>query len=163
MLLAVLIGASKLPKIEHGGSRAWRKLSTIPSGNIPILFSERIGIFAYVGAEVSIGSFLVNYFWPAGASRDCPPKPRPALSRFTGAARWLGRFLGAPLLRGSRPACCSPLRDPAAALVTLHAAGGHTAMWTILAVGFFNSIMFPTIFSLGVAELGPLTGNGSGS
>jgi FHS family L-fucose permease-like MFS transporter len=40
--------------------------------------------------------------------------------------------------------------------------GGHTAMWTILAVGFFNSIMFPTIFSMGVAELGPLTGNGSG-
>jgi FHS family L-fucose permease-like MFS transporter len=40
--------------------------------------------------------------------------------------------------------------------------GGHTAMWSILAVGFFNSIMFPTIFSLGVAELGPLTGNGSG-
>jgi FHS family L-fucose permease-like MFS transporter len=40
--------------------------------------------------------------------------------------------------------------------------GGHTAMWAILAVGLFNSIMFPTIFSLGVAELGPLTGNGSG-
>jgi MFS transporter, FHS family, L-fucose permease len=39
---------------------------------------------------------------------------------------------------------------------------GHFAMWIILAVGFFNSIMFPTIFSLGVAELGPLTGNGSG-
>jgi FHS family L-fucose permease-like MFS transporter len=39
---------------------------------------------------------------------------------------------------------------------------GHTAMWTILAVGLFNSIMFPTIFSLGVAELGPLTGNASG-
>jgi FHS family L-fucose permease-like MFS transporter len=40
--------------------------------------------------------------------------------------------------------------------------GGHTAMWTILAVGLFNSIMFPTIFSLGVAELGTLTGNASG-
>jgi hypothetical protein len=40
--------------------------------------------------------------------------------------------------------------------------GGHIAMWRILAVGFFNSIMFPTIFSLGVAELGPLTGTGSG-
>jgi len=39
---------------------------------------------------------------------------------------------------------------------------GRFAMWSILAVGFFNSIMFPTIFSLGVAELGPLTGNGSG-
>jgi len=40
--------------------------------------------------------------------------------------------------------------------------GGHTAMWSILAVGLFNSIMFPTIFSLGLAELGPLTGSGSG-
>ena len=39
---------------------------------------------------------------------------------------------------------------------------GHTAMWSILAVGFFNSIMFPTIFSLGEAELGPLSGSGSG-
>jgi MFS transporter, FHS family, L-fucose permease len=39
---------------------------------------------------------------------------------------------------------------------------GHTAMWSVLAVGLFNSIMFPTIFSLGVAELGPLTGIGSG-
>jgi MFS transporter, FHS family, L-fucose permease len=42
------------------------------------------------------------------------------------------------------------------------ATGGRTAMWSILGVGFFNSIMFPTIFSLGVAELGPLTGSGSG-
>jgi len=40
--------------------------------------------------------------------------------------------------------------------------GGHTAMWTILCVGFFNSIMFPTIFTLGEAELGALTGSGSG-
>jgi FHS family L-fucose permease-like MFS transporter len=40
--------------------------------------------------------------------------------------------------------------------------GGHVAMWSILAVGFFNSIMFPSIFTLGVAELGPLTGDGSG-
>lgn len=39
---------------------------------------------------------------------------------------------------------------------------GHTAIWCMLAVGLFNSIMFPTIFSLGVAELGSLTGNASG-
>jgi FHS family L-fucose permease-like MFS transporter len=39
---------------------------------------------------------------------------------------------------------------------------GHVAMWSMIAVGFFNSIMFPSIFTLGVAELGPLTGNGSG-
>jgi len=39
---------------------------------------------------------------------------------------------------------------------------GPVAMWSILLVGFFNSIMFPSIFTLGVAELGPLTGDGSG-
>jgi MFS transporter, FHS family, L-fucose permease len=39
---------------------------------------------------------------------------------------------------------------------------GHFAMWSILLVGFFNSIMFPTIFTLGIAELGPLTGKASG-
>jgi len=39
---------------------------------------------------------------------------------------------------------------------------GQLAMWSIILVGFFNSIMFPSIFTLGVAELGPLTGDGSG-
>jgi FHS family L-fucose permease-like MFS transporter len=39
---------------------------------------------------------------------------------------------------------------------------GHVAMWSILLVGFFNSVMFPSIFTLGIAELGPLTGDGSG-
>ena len=76
----------------------------------------------------------------------------------------VGRFLGAGLLRRFKPGrllavfaiCAGTL--VAASMVL----GGHTAMWTILAVGFFNSIMFPTIFSLGVAELGPLTGSGSG-
>jgi FHS family L-fucose permease-like MFS transporter len=76
----------------------------------------------------------------------------------------IGRFLGAGLLRrfklGTVLALCAIF---AAALVTASMLlDGHAAMWTILAVGLFNSIMFPTIFSLGVAELGPLTGNGSG-
>jgi MFS transporter, FHS family, L-fucose permease len=49
------------------------------------------------------------------------------------------------------------------ALVAVSMLGtGHIAMWSIILVGFFNSIMFPSIFTLGVAELGPLTGDGSG-
>jgi FHS family L-fucose permease-like MFS transporter len=76
----------------------------------------------------------------------------------------LGRFLGAGLLRKFKAgrllgafAICTSL------LVSLSMlTHGHFAMWSMLAVGFFNSIMFPTIFSLGVAELGPLTGNASG-
>jgi FHS family L-fucose permease-like MFS transporter len=76
----------------------------------------------------------------------------------------IGRFLGAGLLRrfkaGQLLALCAVV---AAALVCASMlTGGHTAMWSILAVGLFNSIMFPTIFSLGVAELGHLTGSGSG-
>jgi len=76
----------------------------------------------------------------------------------------IGRFLGAPFLRRLKPGyllgCCAIC---AATLVTVSMLiDGHAAMWTILAVGLFNSIMFPTVFSLGVAELGPLTGNGSG-
>jgi MFS transporter, FHS family, L-fucose permease len=76
----------------------------------------------------------------------------------------VGRFLGAGLLRRFKPGSLLGLCAIAAALlVTISmAATGHVAMWTILAVGLFNSIMFPTIFSLGVAELGPLTGNASG-
>lgn len=51
----------------------------------------------------------------------------------------------------------------AALLVTVSVlTSGHLAMWSILAVGLFNSIMFPCIFTMGIAELGPLTGDGSG-
>src|SRR4051812_35556688 len=76
----------------------------------------------------------------------------------------IGRFLGALLLRLFKPTSLLTLSTSAAALlVTISMiSGGHTAMWSIIAVGFFNSIMFPTIFSLGLAELGPLTGSGSG-
>ena len=66
LLLAVLIGVSRLPKIENATRRFGEKESSI-WGHPNLLFGA-IGIFAYVGAEVSIGSFLVNYFWPA---RDC--------------------------------------------------------------------------------------------
>jgi FHS family L-fucose permease-like MFS transporter len=76
----------------------------------------------------------------------------------------VGRFLGAPLLARFKPgyllAICAVV---AGALITASMAlNGHLAMWTILAVGLFNSIMFPTIFSLGEAELGSLSGTGSG-
>jgi MFS transporter, FHS family, L-fucose permease len=76
----------------------------------------------------------------------------------------VGRFVGAGLLQRFRPGYLLALSAiVAAALVTASMLlSGHMAMWTMLAVGFFNSIMFPTIFSLGEAELGPLSGSGSG-
>ena len=160
-LLALLINASRLPKIETAASRSERAGDSVRRH--PNLVFGAIGIFAYVGAEVSIGSFLVNYFGLRDIAGMSAVTAAGYVSFYWGGAM-IGRFLGAAVLRrvkaGYVLAACAVC---ASALVTASMmTGGVTAMWTILAVGFFNSIMFPTIFSLGVAELGPLTGNGSG-
>jgi len=162
LMLAVVIGASKLPKIEHAAPRAGESVQDSIWRHPNLLFGA-LGIFAYVGAEVSIGSFLVNYFGLPGIAGMSAKDAAGYVSFYWGGAM-IGRFLGAAVLRrikaGNVLALCA---IAAAALITMSMlTGGHLAMWTILAVGFFNSIMFPTIFSLGVAELGPLTGNGSG-
>jgi MFS transporter, FHS family, L-fucose permease len=162
VLLAVLIGTFKLPQIEHAAHRPGENVND-SIWKHPNLILAAIGIFTYVGAEVSIGSFLVNYFGLPEIAGFSARTAAGFVSFYWGGAM-IGRFLGAALLRWFKPghllglcAVCG------AALVTVSmAVDGHAAMWSILAVGFFNSIMFPTIFSLGVAELGPLTGNGSG-
>jgi FHS family L-fucose permease-like MFS transporter len=162
VLLAILIGTSKLPQIEAATTRIGEKIDDSIWKHPSLLFGA-IGIFAYVGAEVSIGSFLVNYFGlPQIAS--LPAKTAAGYVSFYWGGAMIGRFVGALLLRRFKPAFLLVLcTSAAAALVTTSMIlGGHRAMWSILAVGFFNSIMFPTIFTMGVAELGPLTGSGSG-
>jgi len=161
VLLAVLIGTFTLPKIETEKSSGESANDSI--WKHPNLVLGAIGIFTYVGAEVSIGSFLVNYFsLPEIAGLSA--RTAAGFVSFFWAGTMIGRFVGAGLLRrikaGYLLALCGIC---AATLVTVSMlTDGRTAMWSILAVGFFNSIMFPTIFSLGVAELGPLTGNASG-
>ncbi len=162
VLLAVLIGTFKLPRIETAASGSG-ELVNDSIWKHPNLVLGALGLFAYVGAEVSIGSFLVNYFGLPEIANLSPKTAAGYVSFYWGGAM-VGRFLGAGLLQRFKPGnllgLCAIF---AAALATASMLlGGHTAMWTILAVGFCNSIMFPTIFSLGVAELGPLTGNGSG-
>jgi FHS family L-fucose permease-like MFS transporter len=160
LLLAILIGLAKLPKIEHCirqekvQDSIWRH---------PSLVLGAIGIFAYVGAEVSIGSFLVNYFGTPEIANMSAKTAAGFVSFYWGGAM-VGRFLGAALLRRFKPPRLLAVAAIAAGILVIISmlSGGRLAMWTILSVGFFNSIMFPTIFSLGVAELGPLTGDGSG-
>ena len=162
LVLAIGIGISKLPKIEHAEPRAGESGQDSIWKHPNLLFGA-LGIFAYVGAEVSIGSFLVNYFGLPGIAGMSARDAAGYVSFYWGGAM-IGRFLGAPVLQRIKAGnVLSVCAIAAAVLVTASMmTGGHTAMWAILAVGFFNSIMFPTIFSLGVAELGPLTGNGSG-
>jgi FHS family L-fucose permease-like MFS transporter len=162
VLLAVLIGTFKLPKIETASYRPGEKVND-SIWKHPNLLLGAIGIFTYVGAEVSIGSFLVNYFGLPEIANLSAKTAAGFVSFYWGGAM-VGRFLGAGLLRRFRPGSLLALCATVAVILVAASMllGGHTAMWTILAVGLFNSIMFPTIFSLGVAELGPLTGNGSG-
>src|SRR5580704_5509544 len=162
VLLAVLIGTFKLPKIETEGSLPGEKVNDSIWKHRNLVLGA-IGLFSYVGAEVSIGSFLVNYFGlPEIASLSA--KTAAGFVSFYWGGAMIGRFLGAGLLRRMKAEYLLALCAITAAVLVVVSmlSGGYTAMWTILAVGFFNSIMFPTIFSLGLAELGPLTGNGSG-
>jgi len=154
--------ASKLPRIESGAYHPGEKVND-SIWKHPNLVLGAIGIFTYVGAEVSIGSFLVNYFGLPEIAGLSAMTAAGFVSFYWGGAM-LGRFVGAGFLRRFRAgyllAICAMI---AAMLVTVSMlVDGRTAMWSILAVGLFNSIMFPTIFSLAVAELGPVTGNGSG-
>ena len=162
VLLAVLIATFKLPALETVAYRTGAKVGD-SVWRYPNLIFGALGIFAYVGAEVSIGSFLVNYLGQADIAGLSAEAAAGYVSFYWGGAM-VGRFLGAALLRristGHLLAVCAV---STAALVTVSMlSNGHTAMWSILAVGFFNSIMFPSIFSLAVAELGPLTGSASG-
>ena len=162
LLLAVMIALSKLPTIAHAEYRPGAK-GQDSVWKHPNLILGALGIFAYVGAEVSVGSFLVNYFGQADIAGLSAKSAAGFVSFYWGGAM-VGRFLGAAVLRkiktGHLLALCAVCT--AALVVISMLSNGHVAMWSILAVGFFNSIMFPSIFSLGVAELGPLTGNGSG-
>ncbi len=121
-----------------------------------------LGLFAYVGAEVAIGSLLVNYM---GLPRVAGLRESVAanyLSLYWGGAM-LGRFAGAAVLQRVRTA---PVLATAAALacalvLTSVFTTGHVAMFALLLVGFCNSIMFPSIFTLGIRDLGALTSKGS--
>jgi MFS transporter, FHS family, L-fucose permease len=162
VVLAIAIGSFKLPKIEHAQHKVGERVNDSIWRHPNLIFGA-ISIFVYVGAEVSIGSFLVNYFSQPdiGAMTE---KAAASFVAFYWGGAMVGRFIGSGLLQKMRTGrllgICSVC---AAALVTISMLStGHFAMWSIILVGFFNSIMFPSIFTLGVAELGPLTGDGSG-
>jgi FHS family L-fucose permease-like MFS transporter len=162
VLLAVAIGTFHLPKIEHAQHKVGEKVNDSIWKHPSLIFGA-IAIFVYVGGEVSIGSFLVNYFTQPEIG-GLTEKIAASFVAFYWGGAMVGRFIGSAILqkmstRGLLGICAVC----AAALVAISMLStGHLAMYSIILVGFFNSIMFPSIFTLGVAELGPLTGDGSG-
>jgi len=126
------------------------------------LLMGAIGIFVYVGAEVSIGSFLINYFGLPQITNLSPERAANYVAFYWGGAM-VGRFIGSGLLRKLRTGMVLGAAALVACLLVIISmlTHGNVAMWSILAVGLFNSVMFPSIFTLGLANLGALTSKGS--
>jgi FHS family L-fucose permease-like MFS transporter len=138
------------------------------AGSLALLRRPRLGfgvaaIFLYVGAEVTIGSLMVNYLMQAGTLGLDQRTAGERIALYWGGAM-VGRFVGAGLLRVIAPGkVLAGAAIGAGALAAISATThGPVAGWSLLSVGLTNSIMFPTIFSLAVEGLGEKTPQGSG-
>lgn len=184
-ILAIVFAFIKLPKVMQESPKGGY-LSLLKN---KLMMMGALGIFLYVGAEVAIGSFLVNYFNDMNlaiivAENDMMMKiantiasifnksfsnsdPKSLLGIFVifywGGAM-MGRFVGAYLTKIMSPG--KVLSIFALLAVTMISISMNTqgliSMWSILAVGLFNSIMFPTIFTLTLEGLGDLKAQASG-
>jgi FHS family L-fucose permease-like MFS transporter len=185
-LLALLLSRVQLPQIlsSGGGGRSYREVLRNKR-----LLGGAMGIFVYVGAEVAIGSYMVNYGLDLGVASEV--LKHPVLRPLVEAAAWLkggdvsgmdakaaigalltfywggamvGRFVGSGLMQRWAPGKILGLFASFAAMLVVASAvsSGILALVFLLAVGLMNSVMFPTIFTLGIEELGELKPLGSG-
>jgi FHS family L-fucose permease-like MFS transporter len=161
-VVAAMVWANRKKLVEH----------TSPESSIFSAFSllrqprfafGALCIFLYVGAEVAVGSLIVNYlmqFDVLGLGAEAAGKHVPL---YWGGAM-VGRFLGAYVLRICSPGKVLAVAGGLAALLLLvsSTSTGAVAGWSLLAIGLVNSIMFPTIFTLASEGLGERAAEGSG-
>ena len=161
VLAAVMFRFIKLPRIASVESDQSKDDENI--WNRRSLVLGALAIFLYVGGEVSIGSFLVNYFAEPSIAGLSHLEAGEMVAYYWGAAM-IGRLVGAAAMNYVAPTKYLSLNALIAIVMIIVSmnTSGSVAMWSILAVGFFNSIMFPTIFTLAVKGLGSLTSKGSG-
>ncbi len=161
--LGILIFLSALPTLTTAAELDTRRITKNPLWKNRTLLGGILGIFVYVGAEVSIGSFLVNYLSHPTIGNLPVAEAGKWVSFYWGGAM-IGRFLGAYVQRIVQPARVLSLYALCAIALILVSMStqGLVAAIAILSVGFFNSIMFPTIFTLALSGLGPQAAKGSG-
>jgi FHS family L-fucose permease-like MFS transporter len=163
-VLALIVHLFRLPKLgRHEGEAGERPRHPIGATlRHPQVRFGAIGIFLYVGAEVSIGSFLINYI--ALPSIGNMPQTQAAnfVSYYWGCAM-IGRFVGSALLQKveARSLLYIFASIAAALVLTTMLTHGLIAVCSVVAIGAFNSIMFPTIFTLGIEKMGSHTGRAS--
>lgn len=163
--LAVVAGVVWLFRNRLKGERHER---TSLADGLALLKRPRFGygaacIFLYVGAEVAIGTFIVNYLMQGDVLAIPEQDAGKLISLYWGGAL-VGRFIGSAVLRLVSPGLLlSSVAAGAIMLLAISAnATGTLAGYSLLAVGLMNAIMFPTIFSLACEKLGPRAADGSG-
>ncbi len=156
-VLAFLVRACRLPALREAEDAA----HAYAFGDVLRHRHVRLGVvavFAYVGAEVAIGSFMINYLSLPSVGAVSERGASHYVSLYWGGAM-VGRFAGVVLMRWFEPRRLLVLAAAVAALLVAATmlSHGNVALWSIVAIGLFNSIMFPTIFTLGIASLGAAT------
>jgi len=187
LLLAGIIWRIALPRILEDQGSSDRSLADVFSNGR--LRAGALGIFVYVGAEVALGSYMVNYGLNlhvhelmqsspllermAGLAAaikgqsvaDMDPKGKlGVLLTFYWGGAMVGRFIGAALMQKVRPGLMLGIFATLAVAMVISSATttGLAALLFLLGVGLCNSIMFPTIFTLGIEQLGDAKPQGSG-
>lgn len=164
LIVAVMIYFTKLPEIHEPGDvkdTSAAKNGILGALAYPQLVKGTIAQFFYVGAQVGVASFVIRfaqYLQPGLSSKSAANYLKFHLLGFV-----IGRFLGSAIMK----------RIPAPRLLSLFAVGslicaciaillsGAVSIWAVVLIGFFHSIMFPTIFALGIHNLGSYTKIGS--
>jgi len=161
-VLALLFAIVRLPAIREAAASSTADVSGSLLRHKHLVLGA-IGIFLYVGAEVSIGSFLINFL----GERQIAGLEHADAAFYVGyywGGAMVGRFIGSIVMRYVSPGRTLAFNAALSIALILFATfgHGHAAMWALLAVGLCNSIMFPTIFSMALHRLGAQTGQGSG-
>jgi len=162
-LLAVFVWLFRLPALREATDKA----DVVHHNYLDVLRHPHVlfgvfGIFFYVGAEVSIGSAMVNYLSMPEIGHISEQQAAYYTSFYWGGAM-VGRFLGSWLtaLLSPRKLLAGFAAVNMLLVLTTMLSHGNVAMISVIAVGLFNSIMFPTIFALGIERLGPMTSKAS--
>jgi FHS family L-fucose permease-like MFS transporter len=162
-LLAVFVWLFRLPALREATDQA----DAVHHSYLDVLRHPHVlfgvlGIFFYVGAEVSIGSAMVNYLSMPDIGHISEQQAAYYTSFYWGGAM-VGRFLGSWLMAFLPPRRLLSLFAAVNVLLVLTTmlSHGQTAVVSVIVVGLFNSIMFPTIFALGIERMGPMTSKAS--
>ncbi|WP_394391924.1 sugar MFS transporter [Shewanella woodyi] len=166
ILIAALFLRLKLPLLGMKKSSSLPEkpgVHSISAWHYPHLVLGAVGIFVYVGAEVSIGSFLISFLGQEEIAGLSHAEAANYIAYYFGGAM-VGRFLGAAVMQKIKAGKVLAFNAVLACVLIVFAifSTGSIAMWALLLVGLCNSIMFPTIFSLALQDLGQFTSQGSG-